>query len=63
MLVYNKHLGVLLFVWKCFFKKKLQDCPDQTTEEVAVPVLWPIPEVAVTVFSAPDDGRCDARNM
>ena len=38
--------------------------PDQTTlEEVAVPVLWPIPEVAVTVFSAPDDGRWDARNM
>jgi len=23
----------------------------------------PIPEVAVTVFSAPDDGCCDARNM
>ena len=32
-------------------------------KEVAVPVLWPIPEVAVTVFSTPDDGRCDARNM
>ena len=31
--------------------------------EVAVPVLLPIPEVAVTVFSAPDDGCCDARNM
>ena len=27
--------------------------------EVAVPV----PEVAVTVFSTPDDGCCDARNM
>jgi len=26
-------------------------------------VLWPIPEAAVTVFSAPDDGCCDARNM
>jgi len=25
------------------------------------PVLWAIPEVAVTVFSTPDDGRCDAR--
>jgi len=32
-------------------------------KEVAVPVLWPIPEVADTVFSTPDDGRCDARNM
>ena len=32
-------------------------------KEVAVPVLWPIPEVAVTVFSAPDDGCCDTRNM
>jgi len=26
--------------------------------EVAVPVLWPVPEVAVTVFSTPDDGWC-----
>ena len=32
-------------------------------KEVAVPVSWPIPEVADTVFSAPDDGCCDARNM
>ena len=32
-------------------------------KEVAVPVLSPIPEVAVTGFSAPDDGCCDARNM
>ena len=32
-------------------------------KEVAVPVLWPIPEVAVTDFSAPDDGCCDTRNM
>jgi len=31
--------------------------------EVAVPVLWPIPEAAVTVFSTPDDGCCDTRNM
>ena len=31
--------------------------------EVAVPVLRPIPEVAVTVFSTPDDGCCDTRNM
>jgi len=26
-------------------------------------VLWPVPEVAVTVFSTPDDGCCDTRNM
>ena len=32
-------------------------------KKVAAPILWPIPEVAVTVFSTPDDGRCDARNM
>ena len=25
--------------------------------------VWPIPEVAVTVFSASDDGCCDTRNM
>jgi len=31
--------------------------------EVAVPVLWTVPEVAVTVFSTPDDGCCDTRNM
>jgi len=31
--------------------------------EVAVPLLWPVPEVAVTVFSTPDDGCHDARNM
>jgi len=31
-------------------------------KEVAVPAVY-IPEVAVTVFSAPDDGCCDARNM
>jgi hypothetical protein len=32
-------------------------------KQVAAPVLWPIPEVVVTVFSTPDDGCCDARNM
>jgi len=41
--------------------------PDQTTlevfQKVAVPVLWPIPEVAITVFSAPDDECCNTRNM
>ena len=31
--------------------------------EVAVPVLWPVPEAAVTVFSTSDDGFCDTRNM
>jgi len=31
--------------------------------EVGVPVLRPVPEVAVTVFSTPDDGCCDTRNM
>jgi len=31
--------------------------------EVAVPIFWPVPEVAVTVFSTPDDGCCDTRNM
>jgi len=30
--------------------------------EVAVPVLRPVPEAAVTVSSTPDDGRCDTRN-
>jgi len=32
-------------------------------KEVAVPVSWPMPEEADTVFSTPDDGCCDARNM
>jgi hypothetical protein len=32
-------------------------------KEAATPILWPIPEVAVTVFSTPDDGRGDDRNM
>jgi hypothetical protein len=32
-------------------------------KEVAVPGLWPTPEVAVTVFDTPDDGCCDTRNM
>jgi len=31
--------------------------------EVAVPVILPVPEAAVTVFSTPDDGCCDTRNM
>jgi len=30
---------------------------------VAVPILWPVPEAAVTVFSTPDDGCCDTQNM
>ena len=32
-------------------------------KEVAVPVSRPIPEVADTIFSTPDDGCCDTRNM
>jgi hypothetical protein len=35
----------------------------QRWREVAVPILWPVPEAAVTVFSTPDDGCCDTRNM
>ena len=31
--------------------------------EVSVPILWPVPEAAVTVFSTPDDGCCETRNM
>ena len=31
--------------------------------EVVVPVLWPVPEAAVTFFSTPDDGCYDTRNM
>ena len=31
--------------------------------EVALPLLWTVPEAAVTVFSTPDDGCCDNRNM
>jgi len=31
--------------------------------EVAVPVIWPVLEAAATVFSAPDDGCYDTRNM
>ena len=30
---------------------------------VAVPVVWPVLEPAVTVFSTPDVGCCDTRNM
>ena len=35
----------------------------QRWREVAVPVLRSVPEAAVTVFSTPDDGCCDTRNM
>jgi len=31
--------------------------------EVAAPVLRPVPEAAITVFSTPDDVCCDTRNM
>ena len=30
--------------------------------EVAVPILWPVAEAAVTVFITPDDGCYDTRN-
>ena len=30
---------------------------------VAVPILWPVPEAAVTVSSTLDDGCCVTRNM
>ena len=30
---------------------------------VAVPILWPVPEAADIVFSTPDDGCSDTRNM
>ena len=35
----------------------------QRGREVALPISWPVPEAAVTVFSTPDDGCCDTRNM
>ena len=49
----------------CFFLPTWsdQDLIRPRWKKVAAPALWPIPEVAVTVFSTPDDGRCDARNM
>jgi len=31
----------------------------QRWREITVPVLWPVPEAAVTVFSTPEDGCCD----
>jgi len=31
--------------------------------EIAVPILWPVPEAAVTVYSTSDDGCGDIRNM
>jgi len=31
-------------------------------EEVAVQVVWPVPEAAGTVFNTPDDGCCDTWN-
>jgi hypothetical protein len=34
-----------------------------TWKEVAEPILRPVPEAAVTVFSTPDDGCCYTRNM
>jgi len=31
--------------------------------EVALSVLWPVPEAAITVFSTPDDVCCNTGNM
>jgi len=31
--------------------------------ELAVQVVWPVPEAAGTVFNTPDDGFSDTRNM
>ena len=47
------------------FQRGLISSPDQATleESSCTSAMRPIPEVAVTVFSAPDDGRCDTRNM
>jgi len=42
----------------------LQRCPiGPRWREVALPILLPVPEGAVTVFSTPDDECCDTRNM
>jgi len=35
----------------------------QVGREVAAPILWPVPEAGVTIFSTHDDGCCDTRNM
>ena len=52
--------GVRHAVWKNKDRiKKVFFLSRPRWKEVAVPVLWPIPEVQVTVFSAPDDGCCD----
>ena len=51
-------------VCRYLFTAKLQRGPiGPHWREVAVPVLWPVPEAAVTVFSTPDDGCCDTRKM
>jgi len=34
-----------------------------TATSPAVPILRPVPEAAVTVFSTPDDGCGETRNM
>jgi len=34
----------------------------QQYADIIVPLLWPVPEAAVTVFSTPVDGCCDTRN-
>jgi len=61
-----------LFTAKSFYMFRVSQHPSSgvlktvtaaSGREVAVPVLWPVPEAAFTVFSTPDDGCCDTRNM
>ena len=72
-LMYLKHKIILTKCTPVTAVKKDIAMTDDTTlqrglirprwREVAVPVLWPVPEAAVTVFSTPDNGCCDTRNM
>ena len=61
------NFGVVGLEWYpcCRLKQPDRDCvPNRPRwREVAVPVLRTVPEAAVTVFSTPDDGCCDTRNM
>ena len=59
-LLYNKFISCL-YMFRATSLQRGQMWP--RWREVAVPILWPVPEAAVTVFSTPDDGCCDTRNM
>jgi len=41
----------------------VRNTKNRNRREVAVPILWPVPEAAITDFSTPDDVCCDTRNM